>query len=251
MTNYLGIDLSSQPERTAVCVLQQNTPNVFKIQEMKIGCNDAQLHDFIKQTKFIGIDAPFGWPIAFQNAVTTWNTCDWNDSMVWEKVLEGKKILQEKLRLRETDRRLQEMKIGVTPLSVSTDKISLPAMRAMLLLKRFGVKDKTGMTPFNDKHFYEVYPAATLACWKMNRAGYKKADAISIRQKIVEQITQKFSFVDSADDLISCTKTDHQLDALICALTAFKASIKQTNWPPPSDLDESVIHQEGWIHLPI
>jgi len=42
-------------------------------------------------------------------------------------------------------------------LSVSTDRIALPAMRAMALLHRHGEADKSG-----DGKFFQVYPAGSL-----------------------------------------------------------------------------------------
>jgi len=46
------------------------------------------------------------------------------------------------LQFRETDSEVRR-RIGRWPLSVSTDRIALPAMRAMALLHRHGVTDKS------------------------------------------------------------------------------------------------------------
>jgi hypothetical protein len=43
-------------------------------------------------------------------------------------------------------------------------------------------------------------------------------------------------------------RTDHALDALICALVARAAATDRTRRPPPELRD--VAAREGWIHLP-
>src|ERR1700730_6287257 len=66
-----------------------------------------------------------------------------------------------------TDRVVHE-KVGHWPLSVSADRIALPAMRTFALLVRHGVTDRSGY-----EKFYEVYPAGTLRQWRLTSRGYK------------------------------------------------------------------------------
>src|SRR5688572_15552106 len=92
------------------------------------GC---KLDELIGRADAIGINAPFGWPTAFVEAVTHWPLSSWSP--------------QERIRLqfRETDLQVQKETI-IWPLSVSTDRIALPAMRAKSLLQRYGVSDRSG-----------------------------------------------------------------------------------------------------------
>ena len=88
---------------------------------------DADDHDLLPQigkeyvTK-VGIDAPFGWPSEFIEAINAYHAAG-----TWEP-LSG-----DRLRLRETDRAVRD-ETGITPLSVSTDKIAIVAMRCAKLL---------------------------------------------------------------------------------------------------------------------
>src|ERR1700731_3662215 len=74
----------------------------------------------------------------------------------------------DQLRFRATDRRVHET-VGRWPLSVSADRIALPAMRTFALLVRHGVTDRS-----DDNKFYEVYPAGSLSQWGLTSRGYKK-----------------------------------------------------------------------------
>ena len=110
--------------------------------------DDPMLDKMIAKSHAVGIDAPFGWPVEFAKAVGAWSFTSWTIP-----------LLRDQLRFRVTDRRVHET-VGFWPLSVSTDRIALPAMRTSALLVRHGVTDGSG-----DKRFYEVYPAGSLSQW--------------------------------------------------------------------------------------
>jgi len=85
-------------------------------------------------------------------------------------------------------------KTKLWPLSVSTDRIALPAMRAMALLQRHKVKDRSG-----GPKFYEVYPAATLKNWGLTCRGYKliDADCKRIRRQILKDLRKNLPMAPS------------------------------------------------------
>ena len=141
----LGIDLASMPKDTAACLVRWERGRA-SAETPRLGCTDADLDALIRETDVVGIDAPFGWPDAFRAAVADWTATTWTEDAA----------LRTRLRLRLTDRRVHEQ-LGLMPLSVSTDRIALPAMRAMALLHRHGVTDRSG-----DGRFFEVYPAGSL-----------------------------------------------------------------------------------------
>ncbi len=231
----LGIDLSSQPKNTAACRIDWTNGYSAKVEAPFLQCDDAKLDELIGDSEVVGIDAPFGWPGAFRAAVAEWQEDAWC----------GKVEFQKSLRLRITDRavqgRFKSSKAKLTPLSVSTDRISLPAMRAMALLKRHGVTDKSG-----DGRFYEVYPAGTLACWNLPCCGYKIGPlAAKQRGKILAGIRRRFPQLKIPQ---VCLHSDHALDALVASITSKFA--KDGNTVMPSDSELASARSEGWIHLP-
>jgi hypothetical protein len=191
-------------------------------------CTDSALDALIPAADVIGIDAPFGWPLDFVNAVDAWPFEEWNGE------------IRDRLRLRSTDRFVHGI-AGLTPLSVSSDRIALPAMRAMALLKRHGVTDRSG-----DGRFYEVYPAGSLAAWNLPSRGYKKqSEGLTARERIRAGLLEQLpwlevpdAYADNADDL----------DALVASLTARAAFQGLTHLPPRAD--KGIAIQEGWIHIP-
>jgi len=97
----------------------------------ELRCDDRQLYKLIDRADVVGIDAPFGWPKAFVEAVLGWKEISWSSEN------------RNRLQFRATDLFVREM-LGIWPLSVSTDRIALPAMRANALLTRYNVKDRSG-----------------------------------------------------------------------------------------------------------
>src|SRR5688572_33393535 len=110
----LGIDLSSMPEGTAACRIRWSK-NRAVAEPPVPGCDDEELDELIKKADVVGIDAPFGWPEEFVKAVAGWKRTVWS------------KDERRRLQFRATDLFVQEQ-LRIWPLSVSTDRIALPAM---------------------------------------------------------------------------------------------------------------------------
>jgi hypothetical protein len=165
----LGIDLSSMPEGTAACRIDWlKNRAVARLAESR--CDDEKLDKLIGEAAVVGMDAPFGWPKAFVDAVADWKTTVWS------------KNVRRRFRFRATDLYVQN-RLQIWPLSVSTDRIALPAMRANALLTRHGVKDRSGgrskkkaLTRRRTPEFLEVYPAASLKRWGLPHRRYKLMD---------------------------------------------------------------------------
>jgi len=221
----VGIDLSSSREGTAASVVEWKKSHVI-VHLPQLRCNDDQLDKLINQANVVGIDAPFGWPKAFVDAVAGWDQISWSS----EK--------RKRLQFRATDLFVRET-LGIWPLSVSTDRIALPAMRANALLTRHQVNDRSG-----DGRFYEVYPAATLNSWGMPHRGYKLLDpnCRKVRLKILRHLRAMLGFLDIPNEYAS---TSDALDALIASLTARLAMQKGTIDPQGEHA-----RSEGWIHFP-
>jgi predicted nuclease with RNAse H fold len=216
------------PEGTAICQIVW-TPNRARVVPPRIGCDDALLDHLIKSADAVGIDAPFGWPQRFVEAVASWTAVDWS--------AEGRN----QLRFRETDFEVRKI-TGRWPLSVSTDRIALPAMRAMALLHRHGVTDRSG-----HGKFFEVYPAGSLKCWGLRSRGYKKMDdeCLAYRREILSALRQQLPWLTLPD---TYAESSDSLDALVASLTARAAMQGLTDKPKPDQLE--VARREGWIHLP-
>jgi predicted nuclease with RNAse H fold len=224
----LGIDLSSMPEGTAACsITWQNRQALAAPPALR--CTDDKLDSLISEADVIGIDAPFGWPEDFIAAVANWTADVWSP--------EGR----DRFQFRETDRAVREQ-LKRWPLSVSTDRIALPAMRAMALLHRHGVTDRSA-----DGRFFEVYPAGSLYAWKLRSRGYKKIDVecAGLRVEILQELRANLSWLEVAD---SYADSSDSLDALVAALTARTATQGLTIRPSSTQIASA--QREGWIHLP-
>jgi predicted nuclease with RNAse H fold len=224
----LGIDLSSMPEGTAACLINWKR-NQAVVAPPAVGCTDDKLDALISEADVIGIDAPFGWPEDFVSAVADWTAESWSK--------EGRNRFQ----FRTTDRAVRDQ-VKRWPLSVSTDRIALPAMRAMALLRRHGVTDRSG-----DGQFFEVYPAGSLFCWNLRCRGYKRIDAecTGFRREILGELRAKLSWLDVSETYVDSSDT---LDALIASLTVRAAAQGLTSKPTTGQA--VLARREGWIHLP-
>jgi hypothetical protein len=216
------------PAQTLAC--QINWTNGTAVASGPIdGANDHTLDSLIVRSQAVGIDAPFGWPFAFTEAVAEWTHIKWNEE------------LRDHLRFRHTDQFVHDQ-IGQSPLSVSSDRIALPAMRAMALLRRFHVTDKSG-----DGMFFEVYPGGTLYKWGIARKGYKEKseDGKALRVAILSKLRAEMPWLVASDEY---AETDHALDALVASLAARAAFQGLTLRPEPGNAE--LARKEGWIHLP-
>jgi len=113
------------------------------------------------------IDAPLGWPAAFVRSVAAYGL--------------GGPFPDpgEDLWLRATDRVVWAA-VGRRPLSVSSDRIAYPAVRAARLLSRLG-PDRPARRDGSDG-IIEVYPAGALAAWGIDPGRYKRPDALDVRR---------------------------------------------------------------------
>ena len=123
----LGVDLASQPKRTATCLILWGLGSA-RVESLSLGATDADLHTLFGRADKIGIDAPFGWPAPFTRAIAAYSA-----ETVWPSTDVPH------LRFRRTDEVARE-KLGRWPLSVSTDLIAVPAMRAVRLLAEAAAK---------------------------------------------------------------------------------------------------------------
>jgi hypothetical protein len=246
----LGIDLAAQPERTAACLIDWQADGRGRVVALADGrLSDGRLLALMRipGVRKVGIDAPLGWPCEFVEALVAYSS-----DGTWPVLLcdgEG----QRHLVLRETDRFVWDV-VRQRPLSVSTDRIAYPAMRAARLLANLGEPlDRVG-----GGRVAEVYPAAALRQWGLSPSAsaddpgsYKGRSPEAARRRrrlvalLVEQTRGWLELGES--QLAACRASDDQLDALVSALVA-TAVVRGCVLPPPADRARA--EREGWIWLP-
>lgn len=151
-----------------------------------------------------------------------------------------------RLALRATDRAVHRA-TGLTPLSVSTDRIGLTAIRAAGILAALAAcgrsveRDGTGCVA-------EVYPAASLWCWGLPHRRYKGADKRSLRAELLDGLGRAAPWLDVGDVQEVCLASDDALDALIAAFAARAVTLGAATRPSAEEAEPA--RREGWIALP-
>ncbi len=238
----LGIDLAAEPTDTAACEITWLADTAHG-RLYTDHLDDDRLLAFIEDADKIGVDCPFGWPEPFVNAVAAHA-----HGQAWPGRGQPGPGHRRSLRYRLTDEVVHQQ-VGVWPLSVSTDRIGVTAMRCATLLDALAAVgqpvDRTG-----DGRVVEVYPAAALKYWGLPHQGYKKADGALVRAQSLDRLLAKLPTLRlDRDALRRCLHSDNAFDALVCALVARAVAVGLTTPPRPGDQIERA-RVEGWIHLP-
>ena len=248
----VGIDLAARDKNTAMCVIDWTDDRV-DVEPPTAGPDDDALLKAIEGCERAGIDAPFGWPQAFADAVAAHQEQqDWPGAQqeALSDLVDGRERYRRQLSYRLTDLALMDDKtLDVRPLSVSTDRIGVTTFRCALLLDRLGrergvVVDRSG----REGRVAEVYPAAALNRWGMPHKRYKRAAGRPVRHELVDRLGRELGsgFGDAARE--ACVESDHALDAMIAAIVARAVAVGKSE-PPPEDQVASA-RAEGWIHVP-
>ena len=269
METTLGIDLASRPKRTALCVITWDGGRAEVCALAHGNWNGTPLHDELLSTAIRGlwsidggwgdrghpvktaIDAPFGWPEPFVQAVHAHHRLE-----PWPEILDNPRRRFER---RATDLFVRDHAHKL-PLSVSTDRIAYCAMRCAVILGDVArhvepaevTRDGTGLV-------VEAYPDAALRCWlpavwtKAREDSYKGGgeSARARRERLVSALLTELgpAFEIAAEPRQACARSDDCLDALVCALLARAASRHDTITAESSE-ERRVARTEGWIHLP-
>jgi predicted nuclease with RNAse H fold len=238
----LGIDLASDPKKTAYCVLEW-AGGTAEVRQLCVGeeggplADDECLFELYRHADATGIDCPFGWPTAFVAFLCSTSRPTGELLPAWSDVH------RDELRFRATDVRVHKV-TGRWPLSVSSGLIGVPAFRCQGLLTRMRVVDRSG-----DGRVYEVYPAAALERWGFPSTGYKKGKGTLQRKELVRHLQKKARWLHLSDDQRRMVVgSDDALDALIAALNARAARLGLTLKPEPHEQRDAI--REGWIAVP-
>lgn len=236
----VGVDVAAEPVNTAAAWLDW-APGTCSVRRLVIGVDDALIIDLLITADKAGIDCPLGWPAPFVEFVMAHQAGHVNvpvdiTGRAWRRILA----------LRLTDRQVYE-RTGLTPLSVSADRIAHAAMRcaaisarsharvgqwtaaAAALSSRFILRHRSNcggcLTEATNVH----RTSRTLDAWSTN-----------FRRRHPGSTWERTKSV--------CRRHHDALDAVIAALTARAAFRGLATTPDAEHVDTAMV--EGWIALP-
>ncbi len=233
-----GVDLAAEAKGTAVAVLAWDDSRAV-VTSMTVGADDAHILSVARVAHKIGVDCPFGWPTAFVRLVR-----EHQRGQLGAPPSSGREW-RRAMTLRVTDQHVHRA-TGLTPLSVSADRIAHAALRWAAIAATVSAggldasRDGSGLLA-------EVYPAAALRLWGLPYRGYKGLDNRSVRGGLVDSLLAGAPWLDLAEHEERCRDSDHALDAVLCALVARAVACGMTQ---PADRHQPEAAEEGWIHLP-
>jgi hypothetical protein len=235
----LGIDLAAQDRGTAACLIEW-AGGCGRITSVVAGLGDSDLLDLIARADKAGIDSPFGWPDEFVDAIVAHRADE-----PWPGRGEEPHEFRRRLVYRETDLHVTEPR---RPLSVSTDRIGVTAMRCAALLDELAARgervDRGGAGKV-----VEVYPAVALHRWSLRSGGYKKTKGRTELAALVDSLEQAIPGLEVPPaERELCSQNDDAFDALVASLVARAAALGLTGGPPPEHAERA--RREGWIHVP-
>jgi hypothetical protein len=159
--------------------------------------------------------------------------------------VDGGKDWRRTLAYRETDRDIHR-RSGRWPLSVSTDRLGLTAMRCAGLLGRIAaagaIVDRSGATGI----VAEVYPGATLRAWHFDTRNYRTLPAV--RGALLSHLKHEAPWLDLGHQVDLMVRSGDAFDAAVPALTARAVALGLYDGPPPEHKERAM--REGWIALP-
>ena len=234
-----GVDLAAQPARTAVAVIDWRD-GAAELLHLSLGNDDDTIVRLAVGSTHVGVDCAFGWPDDFVAYVAA--NARGEAPAPDLRGIEGRR----RLAYRETDRATHRI-TGRLPLSVSTDRLGLTAMRCADLLTAFADAgddvDRSGATG----RLVEVYPAASLRLWGVDVSGYK-TDAAARLAATSNLLAAAPWLAVTPDQRALMDASDDASDAVVAALIARAHALHATHPVPPAEQDRA--RREGWIALP-
>jgi predicted nuclease with RNAse H fold len=237
----VGIDLAAQPKNTGICLVEW-TGDEARILSAEANVSDSSILDLIEAADVSGIDAPLGWPDAFVEFIASQHKDEFTavagDQDEWRR----------NLAFRLTDLVItRDEELKARPLSVSTNLIAYPAFRAAALLAQ--VRDRgIPVDRSGAGRIVEVYPAAALKVWRQRYQSYKGRTGVIMRAIMLDDIKESAPWLNTNGFEADLVKSDHVLDALICAFVARAAATGRGT--QPTDDQRARARREGWIVVP-
>ncbi|MFC7451425.1 DUF429 domain-containing protein [Rhodococcus daqingensis] len=235
----VGVDLAAEPRKTAVAVIAWSG-GAARVENLWLGVGNAEIVEAVRGSERTGIDSPFGWPEAFVRFLTEHDT----GTLQATNDLESKDG-RRPLAMRRTDL-LVRASTGLSPLSVSADRIAHVAFRCAGLLAE--LREREVEASRVSGRAVEVYPAAALLGWGLPARGYKGRMNRAALTELVTGFAEAAPWLDLGEAEWLCRESDDAFDAVVAAVVARAAALGKTELP--ADPDREVAEREGWIHLP-
>jgi hypothetical protein len=237
-----GVDFATEAANTALATIEW-LPRSAVVRGVTVGVDDDAIVDAARPGVCLGIDCPFGWPDDFVAFVHEHHT----GTGVAPKDVAGRQW-RRLLANRATDLAVRRA-TDLTPLSVSTDRIGLTAIRLSGVFARLAAAgypvDRAG-----EGDVVEVYPAASLKCWGLPYRGYKGVVGRPTRELLIAALCTEAPWLDLGPNAELCALSDHALDAVIAALTSRAKALSLTT-EPSDDVLRDRARREGWIAFPV
>ena len=232
-----GVDLAAEARGTALAILEWS-PGKAVVRDLQVDVADEIVVQAAHRVEKLGIDCALGWPKEFiefvQAQVDINSPNDFDGGMAWRR----------RLAYRETDRHVRST-TGRWPLSVSTDRLGLTAMRAAGLLSKLAREgfhvERTGQGAVA-----EVYPGASLRLWGFDTSGYRASP--ETRQALLAAIQSSMPQLDLGQHAPVMISSCDAFDAVVAAIAARAVAVGRTHAPESDQLE--LARSEGWIHLP-
>lgn len=234
-----GVDLAAEPKGTALAIIDWLDGRA-KLVQLTLGASDEDIVNATRPAVKLGIDCALGWPVEFvsflnQHALMGQGTStDFDGGIDWRR----------RLAYRESDRHVREA-TGRWPLSVSTDRLGMTAMRAAGLLsklQRSGIEiDRSGAGKV-----VEIYPGASLRGWGFNTAGYRNSP--ELRATLLADLASQAPWLELTEFTDLMVNSCDAFDSVIAALAARAAW--QGNYDQPRADQIAAAKIEGWVALP-
>ncbi|WP_213816871.1 DUF429 domain-containing protein [Glaciihabitans sp. dw_435] len=233
-----GVDLAAQAKGTALAVIDWRDGRAT-LSELHLGVDDPRIVEAAATVDKLGIDCALGWPDEFVAFVTAHSSLEPDGQFV-----DGGMDWRRTLAYRETDRDVRR-RTGRWPLSVSTDRLGLTAMRCAGLLARIassGIEvDRSGAGLV-----VEVYPGASLRLWDLPTTGYRTEP--EARGILLNALRHSAPWLDLGEYAPLMIRSADAFDAVIAAVAARSAALELYERPSAANRDRA--RREGWTALP-
>jgi predicted nuclease with RNAse H fold len=232
-----GVDLAAEPKGTALAIIEWKATGANLI-NLHLGVEDRQIVEAANEVDKLGVDCALGWPIEFVDFLNNHS----NPNNI--HLPDGGMDWRRQVSFRESDRNVRAV-TGKWPLSVSTDRLGLTAMRCAGLqgrLQQSGIEiDRAGYGKV-----VEIYPGASLRLWGFDTSGYRAHP--EVREELLSSIENTIPWLSLGSFRDQMIESTDAFDAVIASLATRAAAIGKYTEPPKEHLETSRV--EGWIALP-
>ena len=223
LVRTLGIDLATRSGVTGVCEIDWTGPVRVGVVDVGAPTDDelvAHMRRVLDAGGWVAIDAPFGFPRVFTDAVLAWST----DGQVDAAAQPAPSWLDPGAPWDPINRRLSDgyvhMRLAAVrgagdssvtwPLSAVVERITPTVIRCAELLSRTtGIVDRVGF----DTHVVEAYPAAALRLWGIPITGYKNPNNIAARRQLLDSLHEQAPWLEFGERDAELVATDDAIDA--------------------------------------